>query len=146
MTITGKLYGKVFTALWNKEIDYDSDTIKVQLHTSAYTPDQDTHDYQNDLSNEVANSGGYTTGGITLGSKTVTYTGATNKHVLDAADGQWTTFTQTFRTAVILDTTPGTSATNPLIGYQNSDADIVGGGGNMDLVWDSAGIVEITVG
>jgi hypothetical protein len=43
MAVTGKLYGKVFTALWNKEIDYDSDAIACTLHTSAYTPDQDVH-------------------------------------------------------------------------------------------------------
>jgi hypothetical protein len=145
-TFTGKLYGKVFTSLWNKEIDYDSDTIKVTAHTSTYTPDQDAHDYQNDLTNEVAAAGGYSTGGKTLASKTVTYTGATNKHVLDAADLQWTTATFTFRTLVIADTTPGTAGTNPLIGYQNGDGDTTGGGGNLDFAWNASGIVEITVG
>jgi hypothetical protein len=146
MTITGKLYGLVFTALWNKEIDYDSDTIAVTLHTSTYTPDQDAHDYFNDATNELGTASGYTAGGKNLASKTVTYTGGTNKHVLDAADLQWTSFSATFRTAVIHDHTPATDATRPLIGYQNSDADITGGGGNLDLVWNASGIVEITVG
>lgn len=146
MAITGKLFGKVFTALWNKEIDYDTDNIAVQLHNSTYTPDQDVHDYKDDLTNELATAGGYTVGGKDLASKTVTYTAGTNKHVLDAADLQWTTFTATFRTAVVLDRSPASDATRPLIGYQNSDIDITGGGGNLDLVWNSAGIVEITVG
>lgn len=142
-TFTGKLYGKVFTALWNKEIDYDTDTIAVILTTSSYTPDQDAHDYVNDLTNEVS-GGGYSRG--TLGSKTVTYTGATNKHVLDAADTDFTTATFTFRNVVLADTSPGSDAARPLIGYQAADADVTGAGGTLTLVWHSDGIVEITVG
>jgi hypothetical protein len=145
MAVSGLLYGRVFTALWNKEIDYDTDTINVTLHSSAYVPDQDNHDYWNDVTNELATANGYTVGGKNLASKTVTYTGATNKHVLDAADLQWPSFSATFRVAVIKDDTPATAATKPLLGYQLSDVDIVGGGGNLDLVWNAAGIVEITV-
>ena len=145
-TFTGKLFGKVFTAAFNKEIDLDSDTIKAQAHTSTYTPDQDVHDYKDDLTNEVAAAGGYSTGGITLASKTVTYTGATNKWVFDAADIQWPNATFTFRTLVLVDTTPATDATRPLIGYQQGDVDTVGGGGNLDFQWNAAGVIEITVG
>lgn len=145
MAVTGKLYGKVFTALWNKEIDFDTDVIKVMLTTSSYTPDQDVHDYKDDVTNEVSGTG-YTAGGATLASKTVTYTGATNKHVLDAADTQWATSTITARNAVIYDDSPATNATKPLIGYQSSDVDIVSSGGNFDIVWNAGGIVEITVG
>ena len=145
MAVTGKLYGKVFTALWNKEIDFDTDVIKVMLTTSSYTPDQDVHDYKDDVTNEVSGTG-YTAGGATLASKTVTYTGATNKHVLDAADTQWATSTITARNAVIYDDSPATAATKPLIGYQSSDVDIVSSGGNFDIVWNAGGIVEITVG
>lgn len=143
MALTGKLYGKVFTALWNKEIDFDTDTIEVIGSVVAHTPDQDAHDYVDDITNEVS-GGGYSR--KTLASKTVTYTGATNKHKLDAADVQWTTATFTVRNFHIADTSPGSDATRPLIGYQQSDADIVGGGGNFDLAWHADGIVEITVG
>ena len=142
-TFTGKLYGKVFTSLWNKEIDYDTDTITLIATTSTHTIDQDLHDYVNDLTNEVV-GGGYAR--QTLGTKTVTYTGGTNKHVLDAADSQFTTATFTFRNLHLADTTPATDATRPLIGYQSGDADVVGGGGNLDVVWHASGIVEITVG
>lgn len=144
MAVTGKLYGLVFTALWNKEIDFDTDTIKVALTTSAYTPDQDAHNYFDDVTNEVTGTG-YTAGGATLGSKTVTYTAGTNKHVLDAADTQWATSTITARTAVIYDASPGSDAARPLIGYQQSDSDIISTGGNFDIQWNAAGIVEITV-
>lgn len=142
MAITGLLYGKVFTALWNKEVDYDTDTITVGGSTSSYTPDQDAHDYLNDITNEVS-GGGYSR--QTLGTKTVTYTGATNKHVLDAADTVFTTATFTVRVFWLADTSPASDATRPLIGYQSSSVDITGGGGDMTLQWASAGIVEITV-
>lgn len=142
MAITGKLFGLVFTALWNKEIDYDTDTITVGGSTSSYSPNQDTHDYLNDITNEVS-GGGYSR--QTLGSKTVTYTGASNKHVLDAADTVFASATFTVRTFWLADTSPGSDATRPLIGYQQSDGDITGGGGDLTLQWAAAGIVEITV-
>jgi hypothetical protein len=143
---TGKLFGKLFTALWNKEIDYDTDTIKVMLTTSSYTPDQDAHDYKDDVTNEVAATGGYTAGGNALGSKTVTYTGATNKHVLDCADPQWTTSTITARNAIFYNASPGADSTRPLIGYQAETGDVSTTGGNFDIIIAAAGLVEITVG
>lgn len=60
----------------NKEIDFDSDTIKATLHTSTYSPDRAAHDYVDDLTNELATSGGYTAGGVTASSKTITKTEA----------------------------------------------------------------------
>lgn len=54
-------------------VDLDTDTIKCQLHTSSYSPaDTDTT-----LSNEVANGAGYTTGGVTLTTITVTNSSGT---------------------------------------------------------------------
>ncbi len=142
-TFTAKLYGKLFTSLWNKEIDYDTDTITVLLSTVSEVPDQDADQYLSAVTNEVS-GGGYSR--QTLGSKTVTYTGATNKHVLDAADTVFSTATFTFRNVHIADTSPGSDATRPLIGYQTADADVTGAGGDLTLQWNSGGIVEITVG
>lgn len=59
-----------------RQSDYLSDTIKVSLHTSSYTLNLDTHETYSDLTNEVPGTGGYTTGGATLGSKTIAYTAA----------------------------------------------------------------------
>lgn len=141
-TFTGKLFGLVFTSLWNKEVDYDTDQIDVILTTSTYVPDQDTHRYLSSVTNEVV-GGGYAR--KTLASKTVTYTAATNKHTLDAADVVYTAATFTFRNAVVADVTPATDATRPLIGYQAADVDVTGAGGDLTLQWNAAGIVEITV-
>jgi len=143
MAVTGLLYGKVMLTIWNKELDFDTDTIKCQVHTSAHTPDQDVHDYKDDLTNEAA-GGGYVAGGVTLASKTTTYTGATNKHALDAADPVFTNC-PTGRYFIFIDTSPATDATRPLIGYQNAGADFGGVGGDVTLVLAAAGLVETTV-
>jgi hypothetical protein len=144
MTITAKLYGLFLKAALNKEIDIDSDTLKVMLTTSAYTPDQDTHDYKNDVTNEITGTG-YTAGGAALTTVTVTYTTATNVLMVDADDVSWTSSTITARTAVVYDSSPATDATRPLICYEQSDVDIVSTGGTFQIVWNASGIVSITV-
>lgn len=144
MTITARLYGAVMTSAFNKEIDWGSDTPYCMLTTSAYTPDQDTHDYKNDVANEVTGTG-YTAGGAAIANPTVTYTGATNKFVLDGDDVSWTTSTINARTAVIYDRTPATDATRPLVCYQQSDVDISSSGGTFQVTFAAAGIVEVTL-
>lgn len=60
----------------NAPIDWLSDTIKCMLVTSSYTPNLDTDDYKDDVvANEITGTG-YTAGGATLGSASVTYTAA----------------------------------------------------------------------
>lgn len=59
-----------------RQTDYLSDDVKIRLHTNAYTPDLDAHEVVGDLTNEVAAGGGYTAGGVALGTKTIAYTAA----------------------------------------------------------------------
>jgi hypothetical protein len=146
-TGTGKWYSSAVIKAFNKEIDLSGtlDTIKAQLHTSAYTPDQDAHDYQNDLTNEVAAGGGYTTGGKTLTTVTFAYDSGTNTWKLDADDLVWSASTITARYLVLIDTTPGTSATNPLIGYIDFGTDVVSSSGNFTVQFDALGILNVVV-
>lgn len=144
-TFTGKFYGLFFKSLLNKEIDFDTDNIKIMLLTNAYTFDQDTHQYKSSITNEVSGTG-YTAGGQTLTSVTVTYDTATNTIKLDAADPSWTGSTLTgVRKAVIYDSTPGTDATRPLIAYLESDADLSTTSGTLSITFDAAGIATVTV-
>jgi hypothetical protein len=69
-------YAPAISKLLNKEIDWDTDTIKATLHTATYTPDRTANDYANDATNELSTAGGYTAGGVTLTSKTLTTTAA----------------------------------------------------------------------
>jgi hypothetical protein len=143
--MASKLYGQFVQAAFNKEVDWDSDTIKVALVTNAYTPDQDAHNYFDDVvANEVTGTG-YTAGGSTLANKTNTYDSATNVIKLDADDVTWASSTITARYAVIYDATPATNATRPLIGYVDFGSDQSSSNGNFTITWDSTGIVRVTV-
>jgi len=143
--MASKLYGQFLSQALNKEIDWDTDTIKVALLTNSYTPDQDAHNYLDDvIANEVTGTG-YTAGGNTLANKTNTYNSASNVIVLDADDVTWSSSTITARYAVIYDATPATNATKPLIGYVDFGSDQSSSNGNFTITWDATGIVRITV-
>ena len=143
MAVTAKLYGSLPAKLANKEIDFDTDTIKVALCTSTYTPNQDTHAYFSDITNEVTGTG-YTAGGQTLASKTVTYTAASNLQTFDAADTVWASSTITARYAIVYEST-GTAATSALIGYVDFGADVSSTASTFQITWDAAGIFTIAV-
>ena len=142
--MASKMYGQFLAKALNKEVDYDSDTIKVMLTTSAYTPNQDTHAYKSDVTNEVVGTG-YTAGGQTLTSKTITYDAANNVIILDAADTTWASSTITARYAVIYDDAGATTATKVLLGYVDLGSDQSSTNGEFALQYDASGIFRITV-
>lgn len=139
------MYGSALMKALNKEIDWDTDTIKVALVAATYTPAQDTDDYWSDVvANEVTGTG-YTATGETLASKTIDYTAGTNVIKLDAADVTWAASTITARYAVIYDASPATDATRPLLGYVDFGSNQSSSNGNFTLTWDAAGIFTITI-
>jgi hypothetical protein len=140
-----KLYGNFLAKSLNKEVDFDTDTIKVALLTSSYTPNQDTHDYYDDVSTYEVSGTGYTSGGATLASKTVTYDSGTNVIVLDAADVTWSSSTITARYAVVYNDSGASAGAKVLIGYVDFGSDQSSTNGNFTITWDSTGIVRITV-
>lgn len=145
MAVTTYWYAKAFIAAFNKEIDWNSDTIKATLHTSSYVPNQDTHDYQNDLTNELSTANGYTAGGLTVSSPTIS--SSTNVVTLDSADPQWTSSGAGFtaRILVVSDATPGTTATNPLILWSDFGQDeTASGGGTFTYTVNASGWGTIT--
>lgn len=199
-------YREAFLRVVNKEIDWDTDQINVTLHTNTYVPNQDTHNFVDDLTNEIAATGGYSTGGVVLASKSQVYTAANSwaqqraastayavhfvvrpasangflyrattagttgaslptyptvvgQTVVDggvtwtnigagivviaAGNASWPAATFTgVRYAVLSDRTPGTAATQPLIGYVNFGSDQSGQGGAFTVQWDSQGIFQ----
>lgn len=143
MAVDAKLYGLFFKSLGNKEIDLDTDVLKVMLTTSAYVPNQDTHQYKSSVTNEVTGAG-YTAGGATLASVVTAYNAATNTYSIDAADVSWANSTITARYAVIYDSTPSTDATRPLIGYIDFGADVSSSGAAFTITWDAAGIFTLS--
>lgn len=65
--------------------------VKMLLVTDSYTPDYDAHNFRDDITNEIANGGGYTTGGTTLTSTEITL--SSGVLTWDVADPSWTSST-----------------------------------------------------
>lgn len=143
MAVSGYVFGKAPIAWLNKEVDILDDAINVSLHTSSYTPDQDTHDYFNDVTNEVS-SAGYTARGQAIANDTLTYTAGTNVLMYDGDDVSWSGVTFSARYAVIHDDTPASDATRPLIGYQDFGATLSPSAGTFTIAWSASGIMTLT--
>lgn len=135
------IYNSFKMYIMNGGIDLDTDTIKVALVTSSYTPDQDAHDHFDDISNEVTGTG-YTAGGKTITTPAVTQDNSGNKGVFDGDDVSWTTSTITARGAILYKST-GTASTSPLIAYIDFGGDKVSTAGTFTIQWNASGILNL---
>jgi hypothetical protein len=124
-------------------IDYLSDTIKVMLVDSSYTPSQDTHRVKASVTPEVTGSG-YTAGGEVLTSKTLSYIASANIIAFKADDITWPSSNITARYAVIYKLV-GSDVFNPLLGYIDFGANITSTNADFQLAWNAAGFLRITV-
>lgn len=134
------LYTSFKRDIMNGAIDLDTDTIKVLLVTSTYTASA-THAKRSDVTNEVTGTG-YTAGGATIGSPTVSNVSTTG--VFDGADVSWTTSTITARGAVIYKSRGGASSADELVCYIDFGADKVSTAGTFTIAWNASGIVVLS--
>lgn len=146
MAATITVYGAAQGHLADADIDWVADTIKVSLHTSSYTPAQDTDDFHDDATNELSGTGGYTAGGATIGNKTSGYTGGTNVQKLDGDDVTWTGLTPSaaFRYGVIYKDRGGASSADELIAYIDFGDDQDPGGSDFVIQFNANGIITLT--
>lgn len=142
--MASKVYGNAIKAAFNKEIDWDTDTIKVMLLTSGYTPNQDGHDYLDDVVASQVTGTGYTIGGAELTGKTATYDAATNTVKFDAQDVTWTDSTITARYAVVYSDDGATDAQKPLIAYFDFTTDRASSNGEFVIRWGADGVFSAT--
>lgn len=138
---TATVYNSFKQKIMNGSIDLDTDTIKVALCTSSYTPDIDAHDNFDDITAEVVGTG-YTAGGATLTGTAVTVDNTDNEGVFDANDVSWTTATFTYRYAIIYKAGAGAS-TSPLIGYIDFSSDQTVTNGTATIPWLAEGILNL---
>lgn len=144
-----KVYGlharDQYGATAGDRVDWVGDTIKTSLHTSTYVPNQDTHDYFDDATNELTTAGGYTAGGVTLAGKTLTYDTASDEARLDANDAQWTSASFTARIAVVWKDSAGASSTDHLMSYVDFQGDETVSSGTFTIQWASNGVIVLDV-
>ena len=125
-------YGNGLLNVVKGNIDLDTDTFKLMLTTSAYTPDIDAHDFRNDVTNEVTGTG-YTAGGVTLSGVSVTYDAASNQVRISWTDPALTGATITARTAVIYKSRGGASSADELLAYCTEASDISSSAGTFTV-------------
>jgi len=122
--------------IFNKFLDYlasadiSDDTFKVALVTSSYSPDKDTHEHFDDVTNEVSGTG-YTAGGETV-TGTLTLSTANDRLTLEFASTSWTSATITARGAVYYSST-GTASTSTLIAFNDFGSDVAVTAGTLAL-------------
>ncbi len=154
MATTFTAYNSLKKYLLDGTIDLDTDTIKVALVTSDYTPDV-KHDVLADVmaspSPEVvaiaSPSNGYTQGGAALSGQAVTLTDSPSASKFDATDLTWSSLTATFRYGIMYAEKVVGGITNPLIGYilfDTTPADIAASGIDFTIQWSSSGILTLT--
>lgn len=103
-------------------VNLTSLTVKCMLVTSGYTPNQNTHDFRDDLGATEVSGSNYTAGGKTLANVAVTMDGAGTVKV-DADDptawAQHATGFTNARRAVVYVARGGASSADELVGYSN---------------------------
>ncbi len=116
MAITVAAYPLGWMHCMKTGIDLDGATWKLALLTSTYTPALDTHDFYDDLTNELSTANGYTAGGVTISGVAITYDATSDQIRLDWTDPGWTFSADvTWRYAVAYIDTGGAGSTDPLM-------------------------------
>jgi hypothetical protein len=134
MSGTWHWYGTAIEKVAEGSIDLDTDTFKLMLATSGYTPDQDAHDFRNDVTPEVADSGTYTAGGATLAGGTFAYDAGSNEYrIAWTSPVSFTGATITARTAVIYKSRGGASSADELLAYCTESGDVSSTAGTFSI-------------
>lgn len=124
------VYNSCIDYVCKGSIDFDTDTFKMMLVTDAYTPSK-SHDFRNDVTNEVTGTG-YTTGG-NAATPTVTKDNVNNRVDVSWTITSWTSSTITARAGVIYKSRGGASSADELVGYVDFGSDISSTSGTFSV-------------
>ena len=109
-------YNSLIDDLLKANINFNSDTFKMMLVTSSYVADKDNHSKKSSVTNEVAGSAGYTTGGKTV-TLTLTKDLTNDREDIQFTIPSWTEASITARAGVIYKSRGGLSSADELIAY-----------------------------
>ena len=130
MAITQAMCTSFKAEILDEQHDLAADTLKIALYTSSASLGAGTTAYT--TSNEISGTG-YSAGGETLTSTTVSTTGTTA--FFDADDPTWTSASFTARGALIYNS----SASNKAIAVLNFGGDFTVSSGTFRIVFPAAG-------
>jgi len=135
-------YGNALKNAFKKLINFEEiNKIKVLLCTSTYTPNQDTHEFLNQVvANEVSGTG-YTAGGKAVSNCALSYDASTNMVKFDGDDVSWPNAVITARFAIVYYDS-GSPETSPVLAYYDFGEDEVSTGGEFKLQWNVDGMLK----
>ena len=113
-------------------IDYDTDTFKQVLLTSSYTPNQTTHTKRSDLTNEVANGNGYTTGGVAV-VPTIAKNTTDKRLVITFPAVSWAASTITARYSAVYKSRGGAASADELVFLLDFGGDVSSTGNTFSV-------------
>ena len=117
------------------ELDLDSDSLKVALMSSSYTPDKDTNTFVNTF--EISGTG-YVAGGGALTGNVVTQEDGSDIAKWDATDVEWAASTITARYAIIYNVTRG----DAIVGVFDFLSDKLSSDGLFALRWNASPVLK----
>lgn len=123
------IYNSAIDDMARGAIDFDTDTFKAILVTSAYVPNKDTDTRLSNVTNEVVGTG-YTAGGV-ASAVTVTKDTANDKVTIQFAAVTWPSSTLTARGCVYYKSRGGASSDDELVAYNDFLSDVSTSGGSF---------------
>jgi hypothetical protein len=129
--VASLIFNSAIDDMARNNIDFDTNSFKALLVTSAFTPNKDTHDKRDDVTNEVTGTG-YTAGGVATVC-TVTKDTATDRVTLSFAAVSWASSTITARGLVYYKSRGGASSADELVAYNDFGSDVSSSGGTFSV-------------
>lgn len=124
------IYNSCLNDMATGAIDFDTDSFKILLVTSSYSPNKDTNTKRSDVTNEISGTG-YTAGGASS-AVTVTNDTANDRIDINFADVSWSSATLTAAAAVIYKST-GTASADNLVAYLDFGGNVTSTNGTFTL-------------
>lgn len=124
------LYDSFWDDLAKNNIKTTTDTFKVMLCTSTYSPSKSGHAKRSDITNEVSGTG-YTAGGSASACTTTAASGNSDKQTFNFADVSWPSSTITARYGVIYKSRGGAASADELVGVIDFSGDVTDSNGTF---------------
>src|SRR5512144_2079292 len=145
--MAGGMYGKTIEKqlIDTAGISMESETlVKVMLAQSGYTPNYDTHDFRDDVTNEPGNSGTYSSGGSVITTTELTVASPAAGQIKYTADNvSWTGTTITASQAVGY-LVVGAAGTDMVLWDSDFGGNVSTAGGTFSITWHATnGILYI---
>lgn len=121
-----------------------TDTIKIALLKSTYTPNIDTDVFFSDIIANESSGTGYTSGGITLSGITETNDTTNHRGIITAPTATFTAVTFTDARYAVIYKSTGVNSTSPLMELVDLVSTQTSSGGNFSVIWNATGTYAVS--